>query len=393
MIMAGGTGGHVFPGLTVADVLRERGRGVVWLGTRRGLEARIVPQRGIDIEWISVAGLRGKGLTGTLTAPFRAAYAVAQALAVLRRRKPAAVLGMGGFVSGPGGLAAWLTRRPLVIHEQNAIAGTTNRWLARFASRVFEAFPASFPAGVDAECVGNPVRASIAALPPAAERIAELAGKLVPGTNFRDEKKASGTISDETDAAEKMVPDTISPGRRARLLVVGGSQGARILNTTVPAALARLPEELRPEVRHQAGRTADDARAAYRSEGLDADVREFIDDMADAYGWADFVVARAGALTIAELAAAGLPAVLVPYPHAIDDHQTRNAEWFVSCGAGIAIAERDLDAERLAAELRTLLYAPTNRLAAMADAARKLARVDAAERIADACIALAEGRR
>jgi len=393
MIMAGGTGGHVFPGLTVADVLRERGRGVVWLGTRRGLEARIVPQRGIDIEWISVAGLRGKGLTGTLTAPFRAAYAVAQALAVLRRRKPAAVLGMGGFVSGPGGLAAWLTRRPLVIHEQNAIAGTTNRWLARFASRVFEAFPASFPAGVDAECVGNPVRASIAALPPAAERIAELAGKLVPGTNFRDEKKASGTISHETDAAEKMVPDTISPGRRARLLVVGGSQGARILNTTVPAALARLPEELRPEVRHQAGRTADDARAAYRSEGLDADVREFIDDMADAYGWADFVVARAGALTIAELAAAGLPAVLVPYPHAIDDHQTRNAEWFVSCGAGIAIAERDLDAERLAAELRTLLYAPTNRLAAMADAARKLARVDAAERIADACIALAEGRR
>ena len=393
MIMAGGTGGHVFPGLTVADVLRERGRGVVWLGTRRGLEARVVPQRGIDIEWISVAGLRGKGLTGTLTAPFRAAYAVAQALAVLRRRKPAAVLGMGGFVSGPGGLAAWLTRRPLVIHEQNAIAGTTNRWLARFASRVFEAFPASFPAGVDAECVGNPVRASIAALPPAAERIAELAGKLVPGTNFRDEKKASGTISDETDAAEKMVPDTISPGRRARLLVVGGSQGARILNTTVPAALARLPEELRPEVRHQAGRTADDARAAYRSEGLDADVREFIDDMADAYGWADFVVARAGALTIAELAAAGLPAVLVPYPHAIDDHQTRNAEWFVSCGAGIAIAERDLDAERLAAELRTLLYAPTNRLAAMADAARKLARVDAAERIADACIALAEGRR
>ena len=190
-----------------------------------------------------------------------------------------------------------------------------------------------------------------------------------------------------------MVPDTIFPARRARLLVVGGSQGARILNTTVPAALARLPEELRPEVRHQAGRTADDARAAYRSEGLDADVREFIDDMADAYGWADFVVARAGALTIAELAAAGLPAVLVPYPHAIDDHQTRNAEWFVSCGAGIAIAERDLDAERLAAELRTLLYAPTNRLAAMADAARKLARVDAAERIADACIALAEGRR
>src|SRR5690606_18190645 len=164
MIMAGGTGGHVFPGLTVADVLRERGRAVVWLGTRRGLEARVVPQHGIDIEWISVAGLRGKGLRGMLTAPFLAAFAVWQALAVLRRRKPSAVLGMGGFVSGPGGLAAWLTRRPLVIHEQNAVAGTTNRWLARFATRVFEAFPASFPPGVRAEHVGNPVRRSIAAL-------------------------------------------------------------------------------------------------------------------------------------------------------------------------------------------------------------------------------------
>src|SRR5690606_17717653 len=174
MIMAGGTGGHVFPGLTVADVLRERGRRVVWLGTRRGLEARVVPQHGIDIEWISVSGLRGKGLAGTLTAPFRAAYAVGQALAVLRRRKPSAVLGMGGFVSGPGGLAAWLTRRPLVIHEQNAIAGTTNRWLARFATRVFEAFPGSFPRRVPALHVGNPVRRAIAALPPASERIAEL---------------------------------------------------------------------------------------------------------------------------------------------------------------------------------------------------------------------------
>lgn len=366
MIMAGGTGGHVFPGLTVADALRERGRGVVWLGTRRGLEARVVPQHGIEIEWISVAGLRGKGLVGMLTAPFRAAYAVVQALAVLRRRKPAAVLGMGGFVSGPGGLAAWLTGRPLVIHEQNAIAGTTNRWLARFATRVFEAFPASFPRRARAERVGNPVRKSIAALPPASERIAELS-KSVPGTNF--------------------------VARRARLLVVGGSQGARVLNVTVPAALALLPEDIRPEVRHQAGRFADDARAAYRAAGIDADVSEFIDDMAGAYGWADLVVARAGALTIAELAAAGLPAVLVPYPHAIDDHQTRNAEWFVAAGAGVAIAERDLDAERLAAELRTLLYAPATRLAPMADAARKLTPQDAAGRIADACIALAEGRR
>jgi len=404
MIMAGGTGGHVFPGLTVADVLRERGRAVVWLGTRRGLEARVVPQHGIDIEWISVAGLRGKGLRGMLTAPFLAAFAVWQALAVLRRRKPSAVLGMGGFVSGPGGLAAWLTRRPLVIHEQNAVAGTTNRWLACFATRVFEAFPASFPPGVRAEHVGNPVRRSIAALPPAAERIAELSAadtqKKVSDTFSCDaaEKKVSDTFFGDT-SSQKMVSDTFFPvsgtssARRPRLLVVGGSQGARVLNSTVPAALALLPDALRPEVRHQAGRFADEARAAYRGAGLDADVREFIDDMAEAYGWADLVVARAGALTIAELAAAGLPAVLVPYPHAIDDHQTRNAEWFVGAGAGVAIAERDLDPERLAAELRGLLGAPRDRLEPMAVASRKLARIDAAERIADACLALAEGRR
>ncbi|HEX6993176.1 MAG TPA: undecaprenyldiphospho-muramoylpentapeptide beta-N-acetylglucosaminyltransferase [Gammaproteobacteria bacterium] len=388
MIMAGGTGGHVFPGLTVAEVLRERGRRVVWLGTRRGLEARVVPQHGIDIEWISVAGLRGKGLTGTLTAPFRAAFAVGQALAVLRRRKPSAVLGMGGFVSGPGGLAAWLTRRPLVIHEQNAIAGTTNRWLARFATRVFEAFPGSFPRRVSPLHVGNPVRRSIAALPPASERIAELTAR----KNVSDTIFFAGEPSSSASASEKMVSDTFFRPRRARLLVIGGSQGARVLNVTVPAALARLPDDVRPDVRHQAGRFADEARAAYRDAGVSADVREFIDDMADAYGWADVVVARAGALTIAELAAAGLPAVLVPYPYAIDDHQTRNAEWFTGAGAGVVIPERELDAERLAAELGALLAAP-DRLAAMADAARGLARVDAAERIADTCIALAEGRR
>ena len=360
MIMAGGTGGHVFPGLSVAAALRERGRGVIWLGTRRGLEARVVPEHGIDIEWIAVAGLRGKGLVGTLTAPFRALFAVGQALVVLRRRKPAAVLGMGGFVSGPGGLAAWLTRRPLVIHEQNAVAGTANRWLARFATRVFEAFPASFPAGVAADCVGNPVRREIAALPPAAERIAA---------------RGAGTHA-----------------RRTRLLVVGGSLGARVLNVTVPAALAALPPALRPEIRHQGGRLADEARAAYRDAGIEADVREFIEDMADAYGWADLVIGRAGALTIAELAAAGLPAVLVPYPHAIDDHQTANAESFTAAGAGVVIAERDLDAARLAAAVRALLEAP-ERLDAMAVNARRLARVDAADRIADACIALAGGRR
>nr|MBO2515100.1 undecaprenyldiphospho-muramoylpentapeptide beta-N-acetylglucosaminyltransferase [Gammaproteobacteria bacterium] len=360
--MAGGTGGHVFPGLAVADALRARGHGVVWLGTRRGLEARVVPRHGIDIEWISVSGLRGKGVKGLVTAPFRAAFAVGQALGVMRRRKPSAVLGMGGFVSGPGGLAAWLTRRPLVIHEQNAIAGTANRWLARFATRVFEAFPSSFPRGIEAERIGNPVRREIAALPPAAPRVAEL----------REARSAA---------------------RRARLLVLGGSQGARVLNLTVPQALAALPETLRPEVRHQAGRLHEEARAAYRDAGVDADVVEFIDDIAGAYGWADFAVARAGALTISELAAAGLGAVLVPYPHAIDDHQMKNAESFASGGAAIVIAERELTPARLATELEALLEQPA-RLEAMAAASRAQARVDAADRLADACIALAkEGRR
>jgi UDP-N-acetylglucosamine--N-acetylmuramyl-(pentapeptide) pyrophosphoryl-undecaprenol N-acetylglucosamine transferase len=351
MIMAGGTGGHVFPGLAVAAALRERQRDVIWLGTHKGIEARVVPQHGIDVEWVSIAGLRGKGIAAVLATPFRVVFAIVQVLHALRRRRPAAVLGMGGFVSGPGGVAAWLARKPLLIHEQNAVAGTTNRWLARFAARVFEAFPGSFPAGVDAECIGNPVRRSIAALTPASRRMGS--------------------------------------DRRPRLLVLGGSQGARVLNETVPEALARLMPDVRPDVRHQAGREHEQARERYRAAGVDASVEAFIDDMAGAYGWADLVVARAGALTISELAAAGVGAVLVPYPHAIDDHQSRNAEQFAARGAGIVLAERDLSAERLAATLESLLRDPA-RLASMSDGAAGFARVDAAERLADACVALAE---
>jgi UDP-N-acetylglucosamine--N-acetylmuramyl-(pentapeptide) pyrophosphoryl-undecaprenol N-acetylglucosamine transferase len=353
MIMAGGTGGHVFPGLAVAQALRERDRNVVWLGTRRGLEARLVPQSGIDIEWISISGLRGRGALAWLAAPFRIGVAVAQALAALRRRRPSAVLGLGGFVSGPGGVAAWLARRPLLIHEQNAVAGTTNRWLARFARQVFEAFPGSFPSAVRAELVGNPVRASIAALAPPRERF----------------------------AARR--------GARARLLVLGGSQGARVLNETVPRALARLPVEQRPEVWHQAGAGHDEARAAYANLEHAAQwtprVDAFIDDVAEAYAWADLVVARAGALTISELAVAGLGAILVPYPHATDDHQAKNAAHFVSRGAGVAIAERELVPERLAAELERLLAAP-GQLLEMAEAAHGQARRGAAERLASACL-------
>jgi UDP-N-acetylglucosamine--N-acetylmuramyl-(pentapeptide) pyrophosphoryl-undecaprenol N-acetylglucosamine transferase len=355
MIMAGGTGGHVFPGLAVAEALRERRVGVVWLGTRRGLEARLVPPHGIDIEWISIAGLRGKGAAAWLAAPFRVALALGQALGALRRRRPSAVIGLGGFVSGPGGVAARLTGRPLLIHEQNAVAGTANRALARFASRIYEAFPGTFPAKFGAECIGNPVRESIAALPPPSRRLAA------------------------------------HEGARPRLLVLGGSQGARALNRLLPAALARFDASARPEVRHQAGSADVETAAAYRQAGVEARVDAFIDDMADAYGWADFVVARAGALTISELAAAGLGALLVPYPYATDDHQRRNAEHMVAAGAAISIAEHELDAERLARELAPIT-ADRARLVNMAEAARGMARPGAAERLADACIELGARR-
>lgn len=353
MIMAGGTGGHVFPGLAVAEVLRERALPVVWLGTARGLEARLVPEHGIDIEWISIAGIRGRGAMTWLAAPFRIGYAVWQVSRALRRRRPAAVLGMGGFASGPGGVAAWLARLPLVIHEQNAVAGTTNRLLARFARRVFEAYPGSFPASVGAECIGNPVRRAILGLPEPDERM-------------RD-----------------------ASSRRVRLLVLGGSQGARVLNRTVPAAVAELPERDRPEIRHQTGARLDEARAHYDQALVAASLEPFIDDMAAAYAWADLVVARAGALTVAELAACGVGAVLVPYPYATDDHQTENAAHFVAAGAAVLIPEPDLSATRLAAEL-ALLCGDRARLRRMALQARNQAKPNAARDLADACLEIAE---
>lgn len=353
MIMAGGTGGHVFPGLAVAEALRERQRAVVWLGTRRGLEARLVPQHGFEIEWITIAGVRRRGMLAWLGAPFRIAAAIVQVLATLRRRKPAAVLGMGGFVAGPGGIAAWLARKPLVIHEQNAVAGTTNRLLARFSERVFEAFPGSFPASVAARCIGNPVRRSIA-------RLAEP----------RARRGLFGRSS-------------------ARLLVLGGSQGARALNRCVPGALAKLPASLRPLVRHQTGAEIDETRARYAAAAVPAELEVFVEDMARAYAWADLVVARAGALTIAELEAAGIAAVLVPYPYAVDDHQAKNAAQLVAAGAARLIPESELSEDRLAAELEFLL-SRRDRLLEMGERARSLARPAAADTLADSCIELAE---
>jgi len=357
LIMAGGTGGHVFPALAVAGVLRARRRGIVWLGTRRGIEARLVPAAGYPLECIDVEGLRGRGLGGWLLAPFTLARALLQARAVLRRHRPGVVLGCGGFASGPGGVAARLARIPLVIHEQNAVAGLTNRWLARCATRVAEGFPGSFPAGRRALQVGNPVRAEIAALPPPRQRAAGRSGPL-------------------------------------RLLVFGGSQGAAALNRLLPPALAALPVTARPVVLHQSGaRERDATERAYRECGVAAEVRAFIDDMAAAYADADLVVARAGALTVTELAAAGVAALLVPFPAAVDDHQTRNAAFLVEAGAARMLAEAGLTAERLAVELAALGAAGRAGLVAMGEAARARAITDAAERVAALCLAAEEERR
>ena len=355
LIMAGGTGGHVFPALAVARRLREQGVEVTWLGTRRGLEARVVPEAGFPIEYIDVAGLRGKGAAGWLLAPLRLIRATWQALGVCRRSRAGAVLGLGGFVTGPGGVAAWLLRRPLVIHEQNAVAGLTNRLLARLARRVLEAFPGSFPAAIPAETVGNPVRDEFFALSEPAERFAGRSGPL-------------------------------------RVLIIGGSLGAQALNETVPPALARVAGNTELAIRHQAGRgKAEAARRAYEQAGVAAEVSEFIDDVAAVFGWADVVICRAGALTVSELAAAGLGAVLVPYPHAVDDHQTRNALYLTEAGAARLILQSELSAERLAGVLEELFAQGREGLLKLAGTARRLARPEATRKVAAACLEVMHG--
>ena len=329
LIMAGGTGGHVFPALAVAKVLRARGVAVVWLGVPGSMESRLVPAQGFPIEWVRVAGIRGKGALTWALAPLRIAQAVAQAIGVLRRIRPRSVLGAGGYVSGPGGIAAWLMRIPLLIHEQNAIAGMTNRWLARMATQVLEAFPGSFGPHVHARTIGNPVRDDIAAL--------------------------------------------ASPAQR--------------LNAVLPQALARLSPESRPQVIHQTGeRGLEGTRAAYVQQRVEAEVLPFIEDMAKTYAWADLAVCRAGAMTVAELQAAGLGAIFVPLPIATDDHQTKNAAVMVDAGAARLIQERDLTPESLSGIIAELV-ADRARLLKMAEAARSARVTDAAARLADLCIA------
>jgi UDP-N-acetylglucosamine--N-acetylmuramyl-(pentapeptide) pyrophosphoryl-undecaprenol N-acetylglucosamine transferase len=350
LIMAGGTGGHVFPALAVAKVLRDRGVSVVWLGVPASMESRLVPANGFPIEWVRVRGIRGKGARAWLMAPLAIASAVLQALAVLRRIRPRVVLGAGGYVSGPGGIAAWLMRIPLLIHEQNAIPGLTNRWLARLATVVMQAFPNSFAPDVQARTVGNPVRADITALPEPAVRFSGRSG-------------------------------------RARLLVFGGSLGAQRLNALVPKALAHIAPERRPQVRHQAGeRGIEAALAAYRDADVTAEVTPFIDDMAGAYAWADVAVCRAGAMTVTELQAAGLGALFIPLPIATDDHQTKNAEIMVRVGAARVLQERDLTAESLSAAIGELT-ADRGGMLKMAQSAYGLRVTDAAAQVADLCLA------
>ena len=352
MILAGGTGGHIFPGLAVARALRDRNVPVLWLGANGGMETRLVPANDFAIETISVRGLRGKGIVSTLGAPFVLLHSLWQAFSLLRRRKPRAVVSFGGYAAGPGGLAAWLLRRPLIVHEQNRAPGMTNRVLAKLARRVLCGFPDSF-AGVANEVVGNPVRQEIEALAPPTERFANRTGAI-------------------------------------RLLVLGGSQGARALNTAVPNVIASLQAGHAFEIRHQCGeKMLVEARASYASAGVSASVEAFITDMAGAYAWADLVIGRAGALTIAELCAAGVGSVLVPFPGAVDDHQARNAEYLAERSGGVWLRQN----EQLEAGLREQLQRLAGdraALLALANAARAAAFPKAADAVAN--IVIAEAR-
>lgn len=348
VVMAGGTGGHVFPALAVAEALRARGVAIHWLGTRAGIEAELVPARGFAITYLEVSGVRGQGLKRLLLAPFKIVLAVLRAMQVLKAVKADAVIGLGGYVTGPGGVAARVLGKPLYIHEQNAIAGFTNRQLAHIATQVLEAFPGAFAPSAKVKQVGNPVRAEIAALPAPEQRLATRQGPL-------------------------------------RVLVLGGSQGAVALNELVPEAFARLAGKHELVIRHQAGKkNADKARAKYESLGLRAEVLPFIDDMAGIYAWADLVVCRSGALTVSEIAAAGVASVLIPYPFAVDDHQTANGRFLADAGAARLFRQQDLTATSLAAEIEPLLDRAL--LLNMAAAARALAKPEATETVVQACL-------
>ncbi len=346
--MAGGTGGHIFPGLAVAGELSQRGIDVAWLGTPTGLENQLVSESKYPLYKIDIRGLRGKGLIGWLKAPWRVLQAMRQARCIINEINPSVVLSMGGYVAGPGGLASRLRGIPLVIHEQNRIPGMTNNLLSRLATTIFQGFPDSFPASKQAITAGNPVRQSILNIVTPEQRQLSKSGPL-------------------------------------RILVLGGSQGAASLNRILPSAIAGLPIEQPVMVRHQAGKgRSGNTRDRYINESIEAEVSDFIDDMAAAYAWADLVVCRAGALTVAEVAAAGLAALFIPYPAAVDDHQSRNAEYLVEAGAARILQETELDAQRLG-QILTGLTASREKLLQMAINSRKMALPDAAGIVATRC--------
>ncbi len=349
MIIAGGTGGHVYPALAVARELRDQGVVVVWVGTRRGLESRVVPAAGFEMEWVTIRGLRRKGWLSWVLLPLRMGVAMFQSWRIMRRRRPDAVLAMGGFVAAPSAVMARVLRRPLLIHEQNAVAGLTNRWLAYIADTVMCGFPEAFGMLPGARHVGNPVRAEILALPAPTERLNARQGPL-------------------------------------RILVVGGSQGAHVFNKVMPEAIARLVRQISPQVWHQSGRSdRESTERAYRASMAEARVTAFIDDMAQAYAWADVLICRAGAMTIAELAAAGVAAILVPYPYAVDDHQTANAKFLSDRDAAVLVPQAEFDAVRVA-ELLAGFAANRELLLKMAINARACAVSDATETVARLCL-------
>jgi len=347
LIMAGGTGGHVFPALAVADELRDQHIDVAWIGTNKGIETKLVPAAGFPLNFIKVQGLRGNGVAGWLMAPFKLVKAVMEALRVIKQYKPDVVLGLGGFASGPGGVAAKLMGKPLIIHEQNAIPGLTNRLLAIVATRVLEGFPNSFKTSQHALWVGNPVRESIEMLPEPQQRLVEHKGAV-------------------------------------HILVLGGSLGAKSLNSLLPQAFSSIKQTI--EIKHQCGvKHSENCKKNYKNADVDAEVLAFIDDMAEVYSWADLVICRAGALTIAEISAAGIGSLLVPYPYAVDDHQTRNASALVEAGAASLLQEKDITVELLEQEVSRLVTDKAV-LMTMARKARNLAKTGTAKKIASICL-------
>jgi UDP-N-acetylglucosamine--N-acetylmuramyl-(pentapeptide) pyrophosphoryl-undecaprenol N-acetylglucosamine transferase len=351
LIMAGGTGGHVFPALAIARKLQSNGYEVVWLGTQKGLEAEKVPAAGFPIFYLSIAGFRGKSGGHKIKVAWSMLKAVYQALQIIRQIRPDVVLGMGGFASGPGGFAAWLLRKPLVIHEQNAVAGLTNRLLSHLSKRVLTAFPNVL---ANATVVGNPVHEKIAALPIPKERFAERIGKI-------------------------------------RLLILGGSLGAHAINTIVPQAISLMADC--PLIRHQTGeKHLAETEAAYKTANVEAVIEPFIEDMASAYGDADLVICRAGALTVSELAAAGVGSILIPYPHAVDDHQTKNGAYLVQAGAAVLIPQADLTPQRLADMIATLACDRDN-LLKMAETARWQRKIDPTEQVIQCCKEVLQGSK